>query len=65
MHFSKEGVLNVSMVAYLRNMINSFPEAIIRNASTPAADHLFNVREEGEARLLEEERALVFHHTIA
>jgi hypothetical protein len=65
MHFPKGGVLNVSMVMYLRNMINLFPEEITGNVSTPAADHLFNVRGEGEARLLEEERALAFHHTVA
>ncbi len=63
-HFSEEGVLNVSMVAYLRNVINSFLEVIMGSASTPAADHYFNMREEGEARLLEEERALAFHHTM-
>ena len=31
----------------------------------PAADHLFKVRDEKEAKPLEEERALVFHHTVA
>jgi hypothetical protein len=65
MYFSKEGVLNVSMMGYLRNVINSFPGATFGNASTPAADHLFSVSKEDEARLLEEERVLGFHHTIA
>ena len=31
----------------------------------PAADHLFTVRDEKEARALKEERALVFRHTVA
>jgi hypothetical protein len=34
-------------------------------AVTPAADHLFNVQDEKEARALEEEWALVFHHMVA
>ena len=28
-------------------------------------DYLFNIRDETEARALEEERALAFHHTVA
>ncbi len=31
---------------------------------TPAADHLFKIRDGKESRLLEEERALAFHHTV-
>ncbi len=38
---------------------------ITGKAATPAADHLFTVRDEKEARALEEERALVFHHTVS
>ncbi len=38
---------------------------ITGKAAMPAANHLFTVRDEKEARALEEERALVFHHTVA
>ncbi len=38
---------------------------INRKAATLAADYLFNVREEGGAILLEEERVLTFHHMVA
>jgi hypothetical protein len=34
-------------------------------SSIPAADHLFNVRPPTEAKLLPEEQARAFHHTVA
>ncbi len=39
----------------------------LSRGSTPtlAADHLFKIREEKDAKPLEEERALAFHHTVA
>jgi hypothetical protein len=33
--------------------------------ATPVADHLFNVRDKKEARVLEEKQVLAFHHTVA
>ena len=34
-------------------------------AATPAADHLFSVRDTDKAKYLPEEKAIAFHHTIA
>jgi hypothetical protein len=34
-------------------------------AATPVADHLFNISDKKEARALEEEQVLTFHHTVA
>ena len=65
MEFRKDGTLGVSMIPYLKNVIAEFPELITGKSPTPAADHLFKIRDEKEAKLLEEERALVFHHTVA
>jgi hypothetical protein len=65
MHFSNKGVHNVPMLRYLKNVILSFPVLIMGNATTPATNHLFNVRDEWQAKWLEEERTLAFHHTIA
>jgi hypothetical protein len=65
MEFTDDGLLEVSMFKYLRNVIEEFPEKITGRAATPAAGHLFDVRDEKEARPLEEERALAFHHTVA
>jgi hypothetical protein len=65
MDFKDDGMLDMSMVAYLKNVISEFLEMISRKAATPAADHLFQIREGNEAKALEEERSLAFHHTIA
>ncbi len=65
MEFNDDGTLDVLMIPYLKNAITDFPELIVGRAATPAADHLFVIRDEMEARPLEEERALAFHHTVA
>ena len=46
-------------------LIAEFQEMITGKAAMPAADHLFTVRDRKEGRALKEERALVFHHTVA
>ncbi len=53
------------MVTYLRNVIGELPELITGKAPTPAGDHLFKIRDEKETTPFKEERALVFHHTVA
>ncbi len=65
MEFNKDGTLEVSMITYLKNVIKQFPEEISGRASSPAAEHLFAVRDESKARVLEEERALALHHMVA
>jgi hypothetical protein len=65
LEFNDDGTLDMSMVNYLKSVIAEFPEMITGRAATPAANHLFTVRDEKEARAIEEERALVFHHTVA
>jgi hypothetical protein len=65
LEFNDDGTLDVSMMNYLKSVIAEFPEMIAGKAAMPAADHLFTVRDKKEARALEEERALVFHHTVA
>jgi len=63
--FNEDGTLDASMIPYLKGVIPEFPELITIKASTPATEHLFTVRDELEARPLEEERALAFHRTVA
>jgi hypothetical protein len=53
------------MMPYLKNVIAEFPEMITGKVARLAADHLFTVKNKKEARGLEEERALAFHHTVA
>ena len=65
MEFQKNGTLEVSMVKYLRNIIEGFPKVIKGRAATPASDQLFQVQDKEDAKLLEEEQAIAFHHTTA
>jgi hypothetical protein len=65
MEFQKNGTLEVSMVKYLKNVIEGFPEVIKGRAATPASDKLFQVQDKEDAKLLEEEQAIAFHHTTA
>jgi len=46
MEFRKVGMLGVSMIPYLKNVIAEFPEVISGKSPTPAADHLFKIRDE-------------------
>ena len=43
-------------------IIEDFPEEITGVSATPAADHLFKVREDGKK--LNKEQADIFHHTV-
>jgi hypothetical protein len=65
LEFNDDGTLNMLMVNYLKSVIAEFLEMITGKAAAPAADHLFTVRDKKVARALKEERALVFHHTVA
>jgi hypothetical protein len=51
------------MVNYLKNMIKVFPEHIIGREATPAGERLFDIKDEKEAKPLDEECEIAFHHT--
>ena len=51
------------MEDYIKSMIASFPSKIEGTSTTPAADHLFKVNENGIK--LDEERAQIFHNIVA
>jgi hypothetical protein len=53
------------MVKYLKGVIEAFPEQIVGKSATPARDRLFDIRDKKDRKLLEEERAVAFHHTTA
>jgi hypothetical protein len=65
MEFNEDGTLDASMITYLKNVISESPEMITGKLGTPAADHLFTIRDEKEAKPLDKERTLTFHHTVA
>ena len=53
------------MFKYLNNAIEVFPEIIRGRAATPAHDKLFKIRDDDEAKKLNKEQELAFHHTVA
>jgi hypothetical protein len=63
LEFREDGNLDVSMVKYLKGALEEFPEQIVGKSATPAGDRLFDIRDEKDRKLLEEERAVAFHHT--
>jgi hypothetical protein len=65
LEFCEDGSFEVSMMKYLKNVIEGFPEMIAGKLPTPAGDRLFNGQDEKDATPLDEERAMAFHHTAA
>ncbi len=63
--FSNKAAVAFNKIPYLNKIFTAFPEKITGVFSTPAADHLFNVHLATEAKLLPEEQARAFHHTVA
>jgi hypothetical protein len=61
-NFSDRSNVKINMTKYLTKVIVDFPEEIIGKAATPAGDHLFKVRDDGQK--LNEEQADAFHHTV-
>jgi hypothetical protein len=59
------GTMIISMIKYLQKIIEEFPEALRGTKSSPARDNLFEIREEGDRKLLPEEQARPFHRTVA
>ena len=50
--YSVPGKVEISMIKYLHKIIQGFPEVIKGSAVTPVVDHLFQVRENWDAKLL-------------
>ena len=63
--FTMEGHVIINMTEYIKTILSDFPEDISGTRTTPAGDHLFQVRDPSEARLLPEEQATSFHHAVA
>ena len=62
---SEPGTLIISMIKYLSQMIEEWPEELKRHKTNPHADHLFNIRTDEDRELLPEEMARQFHRTTA
>ena len=65
-NYAKKGEVWISMKQNVEKIIEGFPEEIgSSTAATPAADHLLQIRDKKEAKLLPEEQAVQFYHTVA
>jgi hypothetical protein len=53
------------MIKYLTGIIEEFPEQIVGKSATPTGERLFDIRDKKDRKLLDEERAMAFHHTTA
>jgi hypothetical protein len=61
--FSVDGKVDFTMIDSIRNMLHEIPADMGGEATTPAANHMFVVNEDGEK--LDEETAQLFHHFMA
>lgn len=61
--FSSEGEVKIKMVDYVKKMVEAFPEESELIATTPAALHLFEVRD--DVKVLKESEAVIFHNIVA
>jgi hypothetical protein len=53
------------MINYTTKIYIDFPDPISKSCATPAANHLFTVRNESKAKFLPKKQAQAFHHTVA
>ncbi len=65
LNFSQPGIAQISMIKYMTKVIDDFPKTITILCATPAADHLFTVCDEQEAKFLPKKQSQAFHHTVA
>ncbi len=63
--FSPKGKVMVTMMEYIKTIIKDYPEEIVGTKTSPAADHLFTVRDPSLAKVLPEEQAMAFHRMTA
>ena len=62
---SMYGEVRLKMEDYLTNTVSYFYETIQGIVATPAADHLFKVREDADRKLLGEYWSTAFQHSSA
>ena len=66
MDFGEKGIVKISMIPYVKAIIKNFPQEVGTSAAAiPAAECLFQVRDQHEVKQLPEEQAVQFHHNVA
>jgi hypothetical protein len=67
--YSEKGVVKMSMMGHLEKIFQDFPEDIGKTSSSPASEHLFQVRDPEETeklgKFVSKEKAQQFHHAVA
>ena len=63
-NYSTAGAVTIDMIKYIGKVLAGFLELTARRSPTPAANHLFNIRDEEDVECLSEEQAQVFHRTV-
>jgi hypothetical protein len=63
--YYNDGEVKITMINYLKGVLDDFLEAIVNTASAPAADNLFTIIPEKECKALNESEAMAFHHSVA
>jgi hypothetical protein len=67
--YSEKGVVKLSMMGHLEKVFEDFPEEIGKPSSSPASEHLFQVRDPEETekagKFLSKEMTKQFHHSTA
>ena len=53
--FSTQGTTKLSMIKYSVHILDGFPEVLTTSATYPAAEHLFQVLDDGKKKLPEEQ----------
>ena len=48
--FSTQGTTKQSMIKYAAQIINDFPEVLTTSVTSPSAEHLFQVRDNGKKK---------------
>ena len=63
--YTTKGKVGVSMIKYVDKILEAFSEELGSPAATPAAGHLFQVRNDSEVEVVTEHKAQEFHHITA
>ena len=63
--YSEKVSVKVSMIKYTGKILRLSPKNIVGSAASPAAENLFKVGNEKDAKYLPEEQSQRFHHTTA
>ena len=65
MDLFEKNLVEIFMIKYLGNIIDTFPEEIKLTQVTPAMGRIFQVIDKSKAKFFPEEQDVAFNHTVA